>query len=130
MERGVACRAALVLLLCGSAAAFIGKDNCKEMSCHWGYSNAPKVAWEGNTKTTSFIGSFDSVSECETACINFKDRKGNTCKSFVWYDEPAKPCLRKSTCFAMQCHAIITDEWAPVEAENVVSGVVTINHKP
>jgi hypothetical protein len=48
----------------------------------------------------------------------------------VWYDEPAKPCLRKSTCFAMQCHAIITDEWAPVEAENVVSGVVTLNPKP
>jgi len=25
-------------------------SQCKEMSCHWGYNNAPKVAWEGNTK--------------------------------------------------------------------------------
>ena len=33
---------------------------------------------------------------------------GATCKSFAWWDAPGQPCLRKSVCLAMQCHAVIT----------------------
>jgi hypothetical protein len=31
-----------------------------------------------------------------------------TCKSFVWWDEPAQSCLRRTTWFAMKCNALIT----------------------
>ncbi|MGB1595226.1 MAG: hypothetical protein ACPIOQ_20865, partial [Promethearchaeia archaeon] len=85
---------------------------------------APKAKWRGNTAKTRFLGNKDYVSECEAACLAYTARGGVECKSFVWFDEPPKLCMMASSCWALQCHAVITDDWAPVpdEARAAVSG--------
>ena len=113
-----------LLLLCGMARAFLGINSCKEMSCYVGQNNAPKAKWRGNTAKTRFLGNKDYVSECEAACLAYTARGGVECKSFVWFDEPPKLCMMASSCWALQCHAVITDDWAPVpdDARAAVSG--------
>ncbi|MGB1598938.1 MAG: hypothetical protein ACPIOQ_39675 [Promethearchaeia archaeon] len=114
----------LLTLLSGMAKACQGKNSCKEMSCYVGQNNAPKAKWRGNTAKTRFLGNKDYVSECEAACLAYTARGGVECKSFVWFDEPPKLCMMASSCWALQCHAVITDDWAPVpdDARAAVSG--------
>ena len=114
----------LLTLLSGMAKACQGKNSCKEMSCYVGQNNAPKAKWRGNTAKTRFLGHKDSVSECEADCLALTASGGVECKSFVWFGEQPTLCMLASRCWAQQCHAVITDDWAPVpdEARAAVSG--------
>eukprot|EP00293_Proteomonas_sulcata_P008545 CAMPEP_0184290340 /NCGR_PEP_ID=MMETSP1049-20130417/2629_1 /TAXON_ID=77928 /ORGANISM="Proteomonas sulcata, Strain CCMP704" /LENGTH=334 /DNA_ID=CAMNT_0026597477 /DNA_START=65 /DNA_END=1069 /DNA_ORIENTATION=- len=120
-------RAFLLLSGLAIAAGFIGKDACKEMSCHSNVNNAPNARWKGNTRNTRFLGAFATVSECETACVNFKDRRGNTCKSFAYHSaEWEGTCMVRKKCFDSQCFAVIDDSWDPKDQMYVVSGKIGI----
>ena len=115
----------LLMLLSGMAKACQAINSCKEMSCYVGQNNAPKAKWRGNTAKTRFLGHKDSVSECEAACLALTASGGGVeCKSFVWFGKRPTLCMLASSCWAQQCHAVITDDWAPVpdEARAAVSG--------
>ncbi|EKX35315.1 hypothetical protein GUITHDRAFT_166036 [Guillardia theta CCMP2712] len=114
--------ACFLVLQCACTFAFLGENHCKEMACYADYNNAPKARWQGNYKNQRYVGTFPTVGQCETACVNYKDRRGNKCFSFAWFDAPETGCLARKDCLTGQCFAIIDDTWDPVEHKGAISG--------
>mmetsp|Transcript_10746 Transcript_10746/g.16849 ORF Transcript_10746/g.16849 Transcript_10746/m.16849 type:complete len:174 (-) Transcript_10746:703-1224(-) len=97
----------------GKTQAFVeGQNECKQMNCYTALNNAPKTRWKGNRGNTRYLGSFHSVSDCESACLSYKDRRGRRCQSFVYHDkELSKMCFSKRKCFDSQCFAVLNNFW-------------------
>jgi len=119
------CIVAITLAIIAGSEAFIGKESCKEMTCTNGVNNLPKAKWKGSWGSTKYLGSFETVAECEAACVGYKDRRGRTCKSFVWHDvEQEGKCYTRRQCMDSQCFASFSDDWNPIQQIGVVSGRV------
>ena len=123
-RRGMAPSMVHLLLLLAMAAPILGAEQCKSMACSHGANIAPNPRWRGSRGPVHYLGLFKNVAGCEEACLGYKGKKGEACKSFAYHqmEEGGAKCIANRGCYWGQCFAITDDRWDPVPAPGIISG--------